>query len=66
MMGTLVVKELSSFIIDVRQGPKYIGKPEKVAVVNSFIYANFNYCLFVWHVSICEWIRKIEKTKSVA
>ena len=40
---------------------KYIGKPEKVAIVNSFIYANFNYCLLVWHFSNCESIRKIEK-----
>ena len=39
---------------------KYMGKPEKVAVVNNFIYANFNYCL-VWHFSTCESIRKIEK-----
>ena len=40
---------------------KYMGKPEKVAVVNSFIYANFNYCPLVWHFSTCESIRKIEK-----
>ena len=36
-------------------------KPEKVAIVNSFIYANFNYCSLVWHFSTCESIRKIEK-----
>ena len=41
---------------------KYMGKPEKVAVVNSFIYANFNYCPLVHkHFSTCESIRKIEK-----
>ena len=40
---------------------KYMGKPEKVVVVNSFIYANFNYCPLVWHFSTCESIRKIEK-----
>ena len=40
---------------------KYMGKPEKVAIVNSFIYANFNYCPLVWHFSTCESIRKIEK-----
>ena len=39
----------------------YIGKPEKVAIVNSFIYANFNSCPLVWHFSACESIRKIEK-----
>ena len=40
---------------------KHMGKPEKVAVVNSFIYANFNYCPLFWHFSTCESIRKIEK-----
>ena len=40
---------------------KYMGKLEKVAIVNSFIYANFNYCPLVWHFSTCESIRKIEK-----
>ena len=42
---------------------KYVGKPEKVAIVNSFIYANFNYCPLVWQFSTCESIRKIEKTQ---
>ena len=40
---------------------KYMGKAEKVEIVNSFVYANFNYCPFVWHFSTCESIRKIEK-----
>ena len=40
---------------------KYIGKPEKVAIVNSFIYANFNYCPLVWYFSTCQATRKIEK-----
>ena len=40
---------------------KYMGKSEKVAIVNSFIYANFNYCPLVWHFSNCESTRKIEK-----
>ena len=40
---------------------KYIGKSEKVAIVNSFIYANFKYCPVAWHFSTCKSIRKIEK-----
>ena len=40
---------------------KYMGKPENVAVVNSFNYANLNYYPLVWHFSTCESIRKIEK-----
>ena len=26
---------------------KYMGKPEKIPIVNSFIYGNFNYCPLV-------------------
>ena len=36
-------------------------KPEKVAIVNSCIYANLNFCSLVWHFSTCESIGKIEK-----
>ena len=36
-------------------------KTEKVAAVNSFVNANFNYCTLVWHFSACELIRKIKK-----
>ena len=32
---------------------KYMGKPEKAAIVNSFIYANFNYCPLLGHLSPC-------------
>ena len=42
---------------------KYMGKSEKVAIVNSFIYANFKYCAVAWHFSTCKSIRKIEKTQ---
>ena len=38
-----------------------MGKSEKLVIINSFIYANFNYCPLVWHFSTCESIRKIEK-----
>ena len=38
---------------------QYMGKPEKVAIVKSFIYANFNYCPLVWH--LCQSIRIIDK-----
>ena len=36
---------------------------EKVVIVNSFIYANFNSSSSAWHFSTCESIRKIEKIK---
>ena len=38
---------------------KYMGKPAKVAIVNSFIYANLNYCLLVWRFNTFKSIRKI-------
>ena len=37
---------------------KYMGKLEEISIVNSFIYANFNYCPMAWHFSTCESIRK--------
>ena len=42
---------------------RYMRKSEKVATVNSFVYANFNYFLLVWHFSTYESIRKTEKTQ---
>ena len=38
-----------------------MGKSEKLAIVNSFMYVNFNYCPLIWHFSACESFRKIEK-----
>ena len=38
-----------------------MGISEKVAIVNSFIYANFKYCPVAWHFITCKSIRKIEK-----
>ena len=46
---------------DLSRLQKYMGKPEKVATVNSFIYANFNYSSLVWHFSTCKWLRKTEE-----
>ena len=40
---------------------KYMGKSEKVTIVNSFMYASFKYCPVAWHFSTCESIRKIDK-----
>ena len=44
---------------------KYMGKPEKVAITNGFIYASFNYCQLVWHFGTSKLIRKIEKIQNV-
>ena len=45
---------------------KDIGKPEKIAIVNSFVYANFNYCPLVWCFSTCEWSDKLKKSANAA
>ena len=43
---------------------KYMRKPEKFAILNSFKFANFNYYPLAWHFSTCESIRKIEKIQN--
>ena len=43
---------------------KYMGKSEKVVIVNRFIYPNFNYCPLVSNFSTCELITKIEKIQN--
>ena len=44
----------------------YIGKEEKKAIINSFIYANFNYCPLVWHFCSKFSIQKIENIQKRA
>ena len=39
---------------------KFIGKTEKAAILNNFIYVNFYYYFLVWHFCLCEPSRKIE------
>ena len=40
---------------------KLMGNKEKIAMINSFVYSNFNYCPLVWHFCSCESLQKIEK-----
>ena len=40
---------------------KYMGKPEKTVIINSFIYANFNCCPLFLYFSTYELTREIEK-----
>ena len=28
---------------------KFMGNKGKIAIINSFVYSNFNYCPLVWH-----------------
>ena len=43
-----------------------IGFEEKKILINSFIYANFNYCPLVWHFSSKKSINKIENIQKRA
>ena len=38
-----------------------LGQKEKEAILNSFIFSNFNYCPLVWHFCSAKSMQKIEK-----
>ena len=42
---------------------KFMGKEQKEALINSFIFSNFNYCALVWHFCLCKSSENIEKKK---
>ena len=43
---------------------KYMGKSEKVAIVNSYVYANFNYQSGI--LVLVNQLEKLKKSKNVA
>ena len=45
---------------------KYVGEDEKKVLIQSFVYANFNYCPLVWFFSSPESLRKIERIQERA
>ena len=38
-----------------------MGSQEMKAIINGFIYANFNYCPLVWHFCSCQSSRKVKQ-----
>ena len=44
---------------------KFMGNNEKIAMINSFVYSNFNYCLLVWNLCSYESAQKIENSKTL-
>ena len=58
--GLLVSQQLV-YVLDLRITTLNTWRSEKKALVNSFIYVNFNYSQLVWYFSPCDSIRKIEK-----
>ena len=45
---------------------KFMGRKEKIAMVKSFVYTNFNHCPLAWHFCTCESSQEIEQFKNVA
>ena len=45
---------------------RYLGFKEKEVLINSFVYANFNYCPLIWHFCPAKSVRKIEKIQERA
>ena len=40
---------------------RFVGKEQKEALTNTFIFSNFNYCLLVWHFYSSKSSQKTEK-----
>ena len=45
---------------------KYIGFPEKKALIEAFVFSNFNYCPLVWHFTSMTSTNKIESIQKIA
>ena len=45
---------------------KYIGFPEKKALIEAFVYSNFNYCPLAWHFASMRSTNKIESIQKRA
>ena len=43
-----------------------MGFKEKETLINSFVYANFNYCPLIWHFCSAKSVRKIEQIQTRA
>ena len=37
----------------IRRLHRFMGKEQKEALINGFIFSNFNYCPLVWHFYPC-------------
>ena len=40
---------------------RFMGKEQKEALINRFIFSNFNYCILVWNFCSCKSSQKVEK-----
>ena len=42
---------------------RFMGKEQKEALINGFIFSSFNYCPLVWHFCSCKSSQKLERYK---
>jgi len=59
-------KKASSQLNAIGRLKKYMGFKQREILINSFVYANFNYCPLVWHFCPQKSLRKIEKIQERA
>ena len=45
---------------------KYIGFPEKMALIEAFVFSNFNYCPLAWYFTSMASTKKIESIQKIA
>jgi len=58
---SILCKKASSQLNAISRLQHYMNQKEKEAIINSFIYSNFNYCPLVWHFCSCKSSHKIEQ-----
>ena len=61
-----ICKKAGNKINAISRIQSFLGQKEKKALVNTFLYSNFNYCSLVWHFSTKKSTNKIENIKSIA
>ena len=57
-------KKPSNPLSAIRRLHKYLGFKEKGVFINSFVFANLNYCPLIWHFWSVKSVRKIEKVQT--
>ena len=59
-------KKASSQLNAIGRLRKYIGFPEKMALIEAFVFSNFDYCPLVWHFTSMTSTNKIESIQKRA
>ena len=58
------VKKASNKLNAISRFHRCLGFNEKEAFINSFVYANFNYCPLMWYFCLAMSLRKIEQIQT--